>query len=420
MHDRVDGRVGQRGRRGQPDAQASGAASGGGGERLGGRRRPGRVAELVAGEQVEDLRGLGDGARQHAVGDQELSSPSSGASEMRPRWGLRPTRPQQAAGMRVEPPPSLAWAIGTIPDGDRRRRAAAGAARRALRVPRVARGAEAARLGDRQDPVLGQRRRADDDEPRVLAGGATTLWSNGATKSPMKSAANVSRLPSTGAVVLDRDRDARRTAARRPAPMPSAAASASSPKTSTNALSCGLSASMRSSEAWTSSRAESSPDRTLAASSVTGRNSRSAAAVSGTGRLLGATGDGVARPAYSGAGCPAGLRRRVGSSTACATLCGHEHDRDRGPERPRGRRRLRDEIAEPDKAGGALRYRGVDIEDLVGHVPYEQVWGLLVDGSFEPGMPPAEPHPLLVRSGDHRVDVQAALAMLAPEWGFGR
>jgi citrate synthase len=76
------------------------------------------------------------------------------------------------------------------------------------------------------------------------------------------------------------------------------------------------------------------------------------------------------------------------------------------------------EIAEPDKEGGALRYRGVDIEDLVGTVPYEKVWGLLVDGSFDPGLSPAEPHPLLVRSGDPRVDVQAALAMLAPEWGF--
>src|SRR5450432_1662040 len=78
------------------------------------------------------------------------------------------------------------------------------------------------------------------------------------------------------------------------------------------------------------------------------------------------------------------------------------------------------EIAEPDKEGGALRYRGVDIEDLVGQVPYEQVWGLLVDGRFKPGLPPAEPHALTVRSGDHRVDVQAALAMLAPEWGFGQ
>jgi len=76
------------------------------------------------------------------------------------------------------------------------------------------------------------------------------------------------------------------------------------------------------------------------------------------------------------------------------------------------------EIAEPDKAGGALRYRGVDIEDLVGAVPYEHVWGLLVDGRFKPGLPPAEPHPLTVRSGDPRVDVQVGLAMLAPEWGF--
>src|SRR6476646_11142810 len=78
------------------------------------------------------------------------------------------------------------------------------------------------------------------------------------------------------------------------------------------------------------------------------------------------------------------------------------------------------EIAEPDKAGGSLRYRGVDIEDLVGAVPYEHVWGLLVDDRFTPGLPPAEPHTLTVRSGDHRVDVQSALAMLAPEWGFGQ
>ena len=76
------------------------------------------------------------------------------------------------------------------------------------------------------------------------------------------------------------------------------------------------------------------------------------------------------------------------------------------------------EIAEPDREGGALRYRGVDIEDLVGNVPYEKVWGLLVDGTYEPGLPPAEPHPLAVRTGDPRVDLQAALAMLAPEWGL--
>jgi citrate synthase len=76
------------------------------------------------------------------------------------------------------------------------------------------------------------------------------------------------------------------------------------------------------------------------------------------------------------------------------------------------------EIAEPDRAGGALRYRGVNIEDLVGRVPYEKVWGLLVDGAYDPGLPPAEPHALSVRTGDPRVDLQAALAMLGPEWGL--
>jgi citrate synthase len=76
------------------------------------------------------------------------------------------------------------------------------------------------------------------------------------------------------------------------------------------------------------------------------------------------------------------------------------------------------EIAEPDREGGALRYRGVDIDDLVGHVPFENVWGLLVDGEFLPGLPPAEPFPIPVHSGDVRVDVQSALAMLAPAWGF--
>ena len=76
------------------------------------------------------------------------------------------------------------------------------------------------------------------------------------------------------------------------------------------------------------------------------------------------------------------------------------------------------EIAEPDKEGSALRYRGVDIEDIVGRVPFENVWGLLVDGTYLPGLPPAEPFALPVHSGDIRVDVQSAIAMLAPTWGM--
>jgi citrate synthase len=76
------------------------------------------------------------------------------------------------------------------------------------------------------------------------------------------------------------------------------------------------------------------------------------------------------------------------------------------------------EIAEAERDSTTIRYRGVDLEDLVGKVPYEQVWGLLVDGQLLPGLPPAEPNALGVHSGDQRADVQAALAILGPQWGF--
>ena len=78
------------------------------------------------------------------------------------------------------------------------------------------------------------------------------------------------------------------------------------------------------------------------------------------------------------------------------------------------------QIAEPDRDGGALRYRGVDVEDLVGRETFGRVWGLLVDGSFAPGLPPAEPFPVPVHSGDIRVDVQSAIAMLTPFWGLSQ
>lgn len=79
---------------------------------------------------------------------------------------------------------------------------------------------------------------------------------------------------------------------------------------------------------------------------------------------------------------------------------------------------FRTEIAEPDKDGGSLRYRGVDLEDLAGTVTFGDVWALLVDGRFGQSLPPAEPFPIPVHTGDVRVDVQAALAMLAPYWGY--
>src|ERR1700674_1465877 len=42
-------------------------------------------------------------------------SPASGANETRPRDGLRPNSPHWAAGIRMEPPPSVACATGKMP-----------------------------------------------------------------------------------------------------------------------------------------------------------------------------------------------------------------------------------------------------------------------------------------------------------------
>ena len=75
-------------------------------------------------------------------------------------------------------------------------------------------------------------------------------------------------------------------------------------------------------------------------------------------------------------------------------------------------------IAEPDRTGGSLRYRGVDVEKLIGRAGFADVWGLLADGDFARPLPAAEPFPTPVRSGVIRVDLQAATAMLAAYRGM--
>src|SRR2546421_496460 len=226
----------------------------------------------------------------------------------------------------------------------------------------------------------------------------TTYESLDGRKSPNRSEPNVSGRPSTGVrslIPIGTPANGRSS----PGPMASAAASARSASTATKAFTVGLSASIRSRDASTSSREVTSPWRTRSASSVTGRKRRSAAAV-GVIRapVLGSREPNLQRCAADE------IRKRASMSEVQSGL--------------EGVVAFATEIAEPDKEGSALRYRGIDIEDLVGQVPFEKVWGLLVDGDFEPGLAPAEPHPLTIRSGDPRVDVQSALAMLAPEWGL--
>jgi citrate synthase len=78
------------------------------------------------------------------------------------------------------------------------------------------------------------------------------------------------------------------------------------------------------------------------------------------------------------------------------------------------------EIAEPDREGGALRYRGVNIEELVGSVPYDNVWGLLVDDDLDSKLPDPEPYAPAGLTGNAPADLQAETARLAGEWGLGK
>jgi citrate synthase len=78
------------------------------------------------------------------------------------------------------------------------------------------------------------------------------------------------------------------------------------------------------------------------------------------------------------------------------------------------------EIAEPDREGGSLRYRGINIEELVGHYPYENVWGLLVDNDPDSKMPDPEPYEPARLTGKAPADLQAETARLAGDWKLGK
>ncbi len=74
-----------------------------------------------------------------------------GPSGTRARVGLRPNSPQQEAGIRIEPPPSLACAIGTTP-------AATAAAEPPDEPPGVLLGSQGLRVGPkRYGSVVGTR-----------------------------------------------------------------------------------------------------------------------------------------------------------------------------------------------------------------------------------------------------------------------
>jgi citrate synthase len=78
------------------------------------------------------------------------------------------------------------------------------------------------------------------------------------------------------------------------------------------------------------------------------------------------------------------------------------------------------DIMEPDRDGGTLRYRGLDVEPLIGRYPYENVWGLLVDDDLESRMPDPELYDPAGLTGRAPSDLQAQTARLSGLWGLGK
>ena len=100
------------------DPQPAGIALAPAEERLAGRQRRQQVgvAGHGDGDRVEERGGVAHRAGQRAEHAQPggVDRPA-GPCDTRPREVLRPTRPHTLAGMRIDPPPSLPWAIGTNP-----------------------------------------------------------------------------------------------------------------------------------------------------------------------------------------------------------------------------------------------------------------------------------------------------------------
>ena len=261
--------------------------------------------------------------------------------------------------------------------------AARGAAGRALGVPRVARRAEAARLGDRQDA----RTRAASVVPTITKPASrrrrTTLCvvvgrrSRRTASQPIRERAcpSTARLfliaigtPANGRSSPGADRRRRRRARAR-------------------ASTCDERVERRvelldaRSEVSTSSRAEISPERTSAASSSRGAEQQIASDTVG------------AYAAHRSCDDMRLLRRQLSrkhqaqkasAMSAIAAPRSSPASRASSPSRPRS--------PSPTKRAARCATAASTSRTSSATVPYEQVWGLLVDGRFEPGLPPAEPH----------------------------
>ena len=137
-------------------------------ERLGRRRRPASCRPASGPCSTSSTSAVSRTVRVSTPSLHQEDLPDLGRQRDPAALGLEADQP----AARRRDPRRAAAVVGVgdrdHPGRDRRRAAAAGAARRARLVPRVARRAEARGLGRRQDAPLGQRRRPDDDEARGL------------------------------------------------------------------------------------------------------------------------------------------------------------------------------------------------------------------------------------------------------------
>src|SRR3954463_12310238 len=157
-------------------------------------------------------------------------SPTTGPWLTRARVGLSPTSPHSRAGMRIDPPPSLACATGTMPlapaaagppedpPGEGPGVPAGGPASRVAGVPRVARRRERLRLGGHGRAELRHVGAAQGDE----AGGEELLGEEGRHRPRevlQRTDADGGRLAGDRAAeILEQDRDAAERTVRKLAP----------------------------------------------------------------------------------------------------------------------------------------------------------------------------------------------------------
>ena len=130
---------------------------------------PIRIADVRPRGRVEE-RGAVAHASRHRVADRG-AAPAFARVRAHRVAGARRFEAEQPAGGGGNA--DGASAIGRVrhrqdPGGHRRRRAAARSAGAVVEIPRIAGGAEPARLGGRRQPHLGRVGLADDDEPGAL------------------------------------------------------------------------------------------------------------------------------------------------------------------------------------------------------------------------------------------------------------